>query len=358
MTPDNVLEVEDIRKRFGPTVTAAGITLAIVRGEFFTFLGPSGSGKSTLLRMIAGLEEPDSGRIYINGADMAGVPAWKRDLGMMFQNYAVFPHMSVLKNVTFGLRMRGVGRGDRERRAMEMLELVGLSARAHSIVTSMSGGEQQRVALARALAPRPKILLLDEPLSALDEKIRREMQEQLKAIQKELGTTFVYVTHDQEEALTMSDRVAVFNHGRCVQVDEPHTVHRLPRTRFVAQFFRGANIISAKWIHAQSDEQSLCLEIGGVHATLKTPGFKAEHEDLHIAVRAEKIRLGDEAANSTLRWKGHIRSVVYRGANTDYDVDIEGVGRTLVTTISRQEYDVGQVVDVGWHEEDVALLED
>lgn len=358
MTPDIVLEVEDVRKRFGATVTAAGISLAIARGEFFTFLGPSGSGKSTLLRMIAGLEEPDSGHIRINGADMGGIPAWQRDLGMMFQNYAVFPHMSVLKNVTFGLKMRGVDKNDRERRAMEMLELVGLGSRAKSTVTTMSGGEQQRVALARALAPRPKILLLDEPLSALDEKIRREMQGQLKAIQKELGTTFVYVTHDQEEALTMSDRVAVFNQGRCVQVDEPHTVHRVPRTRFVAQFFRGANIIDAKWIRCESATQSLRLEIGGKSTSIEPQGREPTQDEVHIAVRAEKILLGEEAANSTLQWRGRVRNAVYRGANTDYGVDIEGVGSALVTTISRQEYGVGHVVDVGIRQEDIAVLED
>jgi ABC-type Fe3+/spermidine/putrescine transport system ATPase subunit len=235
-----ILELERVNKRFGPTVVARALDLVVARGEFFTFLGPSGSGKSTILRMIAGLESPDEGRIRLGGQDVSGVPPWRRNLGMMFQQYAIFPHMTVEENVAYGLRVRRMSRGEVDERVRRMLALVGLAGMEKKNATLLSGGEQQRVALARALAPEPRMLLLDEPLSALDEKIRRTMQAELKDVHRKTGTTFLYVTHDQEEALTMSDRVAVFNRGSCVQCGTPESVYRRPRTRFVAEFFRNA----------------------------------------------------------------------------------------------------------------------
>ena len=235
---ETILELRDIEKRFGTTIAADRLVLKVRRGEFFTFLGPSGSGKSTVLRMIAGLEQPDAGDVLIDGRNVSGIAPWKRDLGMMFQQYAVFPHMTVRENVAYGLRVRHRSAADVAHRVDEMLALVGLTGKAQSNVTVLSGGEQQRVALARALAPEPRMLLLDEPLSALDEKIRRAMQIELKHIHQRIGTTFLYVTHDQEEALTMSDRIAVLDRGRCVQCDAPERVHHKPRTRFVAEFFR------------------------------------------------------------------------------------------------------------------------
>ena len=238
-----VLELDGLSKRFGRTVTADSLSLTVDRGEFFTFLGPSGSGKSTILRMIAGLVAPNSGRIAIDGEDVAKVPPWRRNLGMMFQQYAVFPHMNVAENIGYGLKVRGAGRAEIDRRVAEMIDLVGLGGLAGNSVTNLSGGEQQRVALARALAPSPRMLLLDEPLSALDEKIRRAMQTELSGVHKRTGTTFLYVTHDQEEALTMSSRIAVVNGGRMVQCDVPERLYKRPRTRFVADFFRGCNVL-------------------------------------------------------------------------------------------------------------------
>lgn len=355
---DTILKVQNIQKRFGATITAKNITLSIDKGEFFTFLGPSGSGKSTLLRMIAGLETPDAGDIFIMNANVASVPPWKRDLGMMFQNYAVFPHMSVMENVSYGLRMRGVGKRQARARAQEMLDLVGLGARANAVVTRMSGGEQQRIALARALAPSPKMLLLDEPLSALDEKIRRQMQEQLKEIQRELGTTFVYVTHDQEEALTMSDRVAVFNGGVCVQVDEPHALHQKPKTRFVAQFFRGCNIVSGTIEDSALPDKPQRLKIGDALVPLPEAGWVRGRREVNVALRAENLLIGEEARTTPIQWDGRIDSVVYRGANTDYEVDVDGVGRLVVTTISRHEHEAGGVVKIGVGADDVVLLAD
>lgn len=353
---ETILRVQGIRKRFGSTVTARDITLSIDAGEFFTFLGPSGSGKSTLLRMIAGLETPDAGDIFIMNRNVASVPPWQRDLGMMFQHYAVFPHMSVMDNVCYGLRMRGVRKPQARERAQRMLDLVGLGSRGDAVVTRMSGGEQQRVALARALAPRPKMLLLDEPLSALDEKIRRQMQQQLKEIQRELGTTFIYVTHDQEEALTMSDRVAVFNEGVCVQVDEPHRLHQKPKTRFVAQFFRGCNIVPAQ--ASRSADDRIHLQIGEATAAVSSNGSTSVRDRVNIALRAENVRLGNEAATMPVQWTGKLESATYRGANTDYQIHVDSLGRLLATTISRQQYDTGATVTVGVAADDIVLLDD
>ena len=242
----NILELDRVTKRFGATVAADALSLTVQKGEFFTFLGPSGSGKSTILRMVAGLEEPDGGTIRIDGQDVAAVSPWHRNLGMMFQNYAVFPHMNVRMNVGYGLKARRLPSSEIKKRVDAMLELVGLASLGDKNVTLLSGGEQQRVALARALAPEPRMLLLDEPLSALDEKIRRAMQAELKHVHRRTGTTFLYVTHDQEEALTLSDRIAVINRGRCVQCDAPERLYKRPRRRFVAEFFRGCNVLEAE----------------------------------------------------------------------------------------------------------------
>src|SRR5215472_4613896 len=239
-----ILELKAVTKRFGRTLTADELSLTVDQGEFFTFLGPSGSGKSTILRMVAGLETPDTGQILLDGQDVSTVPPWRRNLGMMFQQYAVFPHMTVAENVGYGLKVRGMAPAERQRRVERMLELVGLAGMGGKNATLLSGGEQQRVALARALAPEPRMLLLDEPLSALDERIRRSMQLELKDVHRRTGTTFLYVTHDQEEALTMSDRIAVFDRGRCLQCDTPERLYQRPATIFVARFFRGCNVVT------------------------------------------------------------------------------------------------------------------
>jgi len=342
MSGGAILSLDGISKQFGKTVTANDIHLDFARGEFFTLLGPSGSGKSTILRIIAGLEEPDSGRILLDGEDVTDTPPWRRRIGMVFQSYANFPHMDVAANVAYGLRRLAMGREDREARVVELLRLVGLEGFDRRPVTQLSGGEQQRVAVARALAPRPKILLLDEPLSALDEKIRREMQEELRRIQQTTAMTFIYVTHDQEEALTMSDRVAVLNRGTCVQCDAPETIFRRPRTRFIAQFFRGCNVLDGEYELAGGRSR---LRIGSARAQMSMPGFLPG--PIGVAIRGEDVHLGADAEGRGLILKARVAGRVYRGLYTDYRLVFED-GQSLSAMTSRElEVAVGDEVTVG-----------
>jgi putative spermidine/putrescine transport system ATP-binding protein len=237
------ISITDVHKRFGDVAAVDGVTLDITQGEFFTLLGPSGSGKTTVLRMIAGFEQSTSGTIQLDGRNVTNVAPFDRDVNTVFQDYALFPHMSVLKNVEYGLRAKKVPKGERKQRALAALEGVRLSEYGARRPSELSGGQRQRVALARALVNRPKVLLLDEPLGALDLKLREEMQVELKAIQHQAGITFVFVTHDQDEALTMSDRIAVFNKGKIVQVGTPREIYESPQTRFVAGFVGTSNVI-------------------------------------------------------------------------------------------------------------------
>jgi ABC-type Fe3+/spermidine/putrescine transport system ATPase subunit len=352
---DIILRLTSISKRFGPTVTAEDLSLEVRRGEFFTFLGPSGSGKSTILRMVAGLEQPDSGLIEIDGKDVMGVPPWSRNLGMMFQQYAIFPHMTVAENVGYGLKVRGAPLFAREARVKKMLRLVGLAGMEGKNATLLSGGEQQRVTLARALAPEPKMLLLDEPLSALDEHMRRAMQEELKRVHAETGTTFLYVTHDQEEALTMSDRIAVFDRGRCAQCDEPETLYRRPRSTFVARFFRGCNVL----------EISDFARIGG-SGRCRIAGFEISGVPLsdrptvgsHVAVRAEDVAIGPLAAGAACQLPGVLESVTYRGTVLDYLLCLPDGQRLTATMTRRMGLAPGSTLPVGIESQNVILLED
>ena len=243
MTTEHAIELVHVRKEFGEVVAVDGVDLTIGDGEFFSLLGPSGSGKTTVLRMIAGFEEPTGGAILLHGKDVTRVPPYDRDVNTVFQDYALFPHMSVLQNVEYGLKVKGVKKDERRRRAGEMLESVRLSGFGNRRPHQLSGGQRQRVALARALVNRPEVLLLDEPLGALDLKLREEMQTELKAIQHEVGITFVFVTHDQGEALSMSTRIAVFNHGRIEQVGTPREIYDSPTTAFVAGFVGTSNLL-------------------------------------------------------------------------------------------------------------------
>jgi ABC-type Fe3+/spermidine/putrescine transport system ATPase subunit len=351
-----ILELRAVSKRFGETVAADNLSLNIEAGEFFTFLGPSGSGKSTILRLIAGLEQPDSGEILLDGRDVAGVAPWHRNLGMMFQQYAIFPHMSVAENIGYGLKVRGRGRAAREARIARIVGLVGLAGMERRNATLLSGGEQQRVALARALAPEPRLLLLDEPLSALDESIRRTMQLELKHIQRQTGTTFLYVTHDQEEALTMSDRIAVFNRGLCLQCDEPERLYRRPRNRFVAGFFRGCNVLRAEILANHGGW--LRVRLGGGEMMLDGRNGAATEGPIHIAIRAENLHLAPPYAAGSVTFAARIREIVYRGTVLDYVLELSDGQRVSATTTRPVGADAGATVTIHVDSAEVLPLED
>lgn len=354
MTGQTILALEQIRKRFGSTVTADGISLEFARGEFFTLLGPSGSGKSTILRMIAGLEAQDSGLMLFEGRDITRLAPWKRGLGMVFQQYANFPHMSVAENVAYGLRRKQLGKSEVEARVTDLLALVGLAGFEGRRVTQLSGGEQQRVAIARALAPKPEILLLDEPLSALDEKIRREMQDELRRIQEATGTTFIYVTHDQEEALTMSDRIAVLNKGHCVQCDDPEHIFRRPRTRFVARFFRGCNVLEGQ--HAVVDGVSR-VDLTGQHVYLGER-YAAPQGACGLAIRGENVHLEADAQGRDVVLEARLVDTVYRGLYTDYRLELAD-GQSLSAMTARTHVaEPGDPVRIGLDTDAIIPLEE
>jgi spermidine/putrescine transport system ATP-binding protein len=298
------------------------IDLAIAEGEFFSLLGPSGCGKTTTLRMVAGFEEPSSGRILLHGRDMVGVPPYRRDVNMVFQQYALFPHMDVFENVAFGLRRKGVAKPELRRRVGEMLELVELSGRERRKPRQLSGGQQQRVALARALVNRPRALLLDEPLGALDLKLRRAMQLELKRIQKDVGITFVYVTHDQEEALTMSDRLVVMNAGRIEQLGDPRAMYERPATRFVANFLGTSNLIEGR-VERDGDGWRLAGLGEGERVLLGAGPAVRAGERVEVAIRPEKVLLhgpGSEPPAGHSALYGTVTEVVYLGSSTTYTI--------------------------------------
>jgi ABC-type Fe3+/spermidine/putrescine transport system ATPase subunit len=353
--PAPALQLENVSKRFGSTTAADRLDFTVESGEFFTLLGPSGSGKSTVLRMIAGLERPDTGVIRIDGREMQDVPPWHRRLGMVFQEYALFPHMNAAANVAYGLRLRNVPKQRVEHRVSELLRLVGLAGVEKKRVTVLSGGEQQRVALARGLAHEPSLLLLDEPLGALDEKIRREMQVELKAIQREAETTFIYVTHDQEEALMMSDRIAVMHWGQLLQCDEPERIFRRPRTRFVASFFRGCNILDADLVGRGGD---LRLRLAGTEIVILPPADYPPPEDrVPVGLRAEDVHIGRGKGGNDVEAEVTIKEVVYRGTNVDYLVALQD-GQDLVATSTRREpgLEPGGRASIGFSTKDVVPL--
>ncbi|MEV6417195.1 ABC transporter ATP-binding protein [Kribbella sp. NPDC051718] len=310
------ISLRGLTKTFGDVAAVDGIDLDLAEGEFFSMLGPSGSGKTTVLRMVAGFETPTSGQVLLGGVDVTALAPYARDVNTVFQDYALFPHMSVLQNVEYGLRVKRVERRERRRRAVEALETVRLQGFAERRPHQLSGGQRQRVALARALVNRPKVLLLDEPLGALDLKLRREMQIELKAMQRDIGITFVFVTHDQEEALTMSDRIAVFNGGRIEQLATPAELYEHPATAFVAGFVGTSNLL----------EGEVAAEVIGSVGT--------------YTVRPEKIRMlpasaGIEAGSCTAT--GVVREVVYLGSATQSVVDLDAGGTLLVLEQNTQD---------------------
>lgn len=312
-----LLALEGVTKSFDSTPILKGVSLSVGRAEFLTFLGPSGCGKTTTLRLIAGFEQPDSGRVLLAGEDVTALPPYRRDVHTVFQHYALFPHYDVFDNVAFGLRLKKLPEAQIKERVASALALVKLSGFERRRTTSLSGGQMQRIAMARALVGRPRLLLLDEPLGALDLKLRREMQLELKAIQKSLGIAFIYVTHDQEEAMTMSDRIAVFNQGRIEQLGAPAEIYERPRTRFVADFIGSANVFSARLLDSSGGGLKLRLE-DELDVELSGASTSASVGDvLEVAIRPERVKLHYEAppalANGTVRLSARLKDSVYLG---------------------------------------------
>ena len=309
--------MDAVTKRFGDFVAVRELDLDIARGEFFTMLGPSGCGKTTTLRMVAGFEEPSEGRVLLDGEDVTGRPAFKRPTNTVFQSYALFPHMSVEKNVAFGLQRKGVDKAESKRRTAEELERVGLAAEAKRRPAQLSGGQQQRVALARALVNRPAVLLLDEPLGALDLKLRKQLQVELKRIQRDVGITFVYVTHDQEEALTMSDRIAVMNHGLIEQVADPETVYERPATTFVAGFIGVSNLMPGEVVTANGGAAELRLDAGPTVRTTDALGWApASGPTRSCGRRSSSSRMPATRAPGRASVEGQVESSLYLGTAT------------------------------------------
>ncbi|MGI5203326.1 ABC transporter ATP-binding protein [Spirillospora sp. CA-108201] len=315
--------VEKNYDAYGETVAAVrGVDLWIAEGEFFSLLGPSGCGKTTTMRMIAGFEEPTAGRVRLHGQDVTNVPPNRRDVNMVFQSYALFPHMSVFENVAFGLRRRGVPKARLTRRVGEMLEIVDLAGRERRRPAELSGGQQQRVALARALVNEPRALLLDEPLGALDLKLRQAMQVELKRIQRGVGVTFVYVTHDQGEALTMSDRIAVMNDGVIEQLGTPREIYEHPATRFVAGFIGTSNLLDGE-VTGSGPEGAVLSHgpEGRIEVPMRGGREAVAGERVELTVRPEKIGIGpDRPGDGRCAVRGTVTEVVYLGTSTNYNI--------------------------------------
>jgi spermidine/putrescine transport system ATP-binding protein len=324
-----------VTKRFGDVVAVDDLSLAIEQGGFFTLLGPSGCGKTTTLRMVAGFEEATAGQVLIDGADVVGLPSYKRPTNTVFQSYALFPHLSVKENVAFGLKRKGVDRSEIDRRVREELERVGLAGEANRRPAQLSGGQQQRVALARALVNLPKVLLLDEPLGALDLKLRKGLQVELKRIQREVGITFLYVTHDQEEALTMSDRIAVMKHGRVEQVADPEEVYERPATTFVAGFIGVSNLMPGT-VASGGAKGEVKLD-SGVSVRTDVNGF-SRGERCHAVVRPEKLLISaNSAKGKNPSVEGLVESSLYLGTSTQLIVRLPDDVRMTVLVPNADE---------------------
>jgi putative spermidine/putrescine transport system ATP-binding protein len=327
---------ENVSRHFGPVRAVDGVTLDVAEGEFFAMLGPSGSGKTTCLRLIAGFEQPDAGHIEIFGETAEGIPPYRRNVNTVFQDYALFPHMTVGENVAYGLMIRGMPRADRDKKSRQALAMVKLNGFEMRKPSQLSGGQRQRVALARALVNEPKVLLLDEPLGALDLKLREQMQEEIKSLQKEVGITFVFVTHDQSEALAMSDRLAIFNEGRIIQLGKPNEVYEKPNSRFVAGFVGSSNLLPPDFAHEHG---------GGKCWT---------------SLRPEKItivRNGETAPAGYSSISGKISSVHYQGSQTRVTVSFGELRLTAHAPSALGAFREGETVSFHWPREALHAME-
>ncbi|HLI13923.1 MAG TPA: ABC transporter ATP-binding protein [Alphaproteobacteria bacterium] len=320
MSGDNILEIEDVRKVYGAIVAVDRVSFTLRRGEFLTLLGPSGSGKTTTLQMIAGLATPSEGSMRLDGAPLTPLPPYRRNIGVVFQSYALFPHLTVARNIAFPLEMRGVAAREIRRRVGDVLALVGLPGLGERYPRELSGGQQQRVALARAMVFEPRLLLMDEPLGALDKKLREQLQLEIMRLHRELGISVIYVTHDQEEALVMSDRVAIFNRGRIEQIGAPDTLYERPASGFVAGFLGESNFLAGTVTALDGDRCR--IEAPGLRLAARACGVLSLHRPATLAIRPERMRLvpGAGEAEGENRLAGIVRNVIYLGQSRKYVV--------------------------------------
>jgi spermidine/putrescine transport system ATP-binding protein len=352
---EEAIRFEGVTKRFGPTVAVDDLSLSVRRGEFFSLLGPSGCGKTTTLRMVAGFEQPTAGNVYLEGDPVDDVPPYERNVNTVFQSYALFEHLDVRGNVAFGLKRRGVPADEIRSRVVEALELVQLTGREGAKPRQLSGGQMQRVALARALVNRPAVLLLDEPLGALDLKLRKQMQVELKQIQREVGITFLYVTHDQEEALSMSDRIAVMNDGRVIQSGPPEEIYEHPREEFVAGFIGISNLLEGV---AENDGT---VRIGDLRVPVPLPEGCKAGDVVRISVRPEKIAV-EELEDGMVSLEGTIEARVYLGVMTQLTVSLGNDNRLVALEQATyrvhadDRWEPGTRIRLGWHPEHCLLL--
>jgi spermidine/putrescine transport system ATP-binding protein/putrescine transport system ATP-binding protein len=370
--PQPIIQIRNVTKRFGKVAAVDNVTLDIMAGEFFVLLGPSGCGKTTLLRMIAGFEVPTEGQILIDGQDMSAVPPNKRPVNMVFQSYAVFPHMSVADNVAYGLKIAGVGRGEREDRVREALELVKLGGFEDRMPDQMSGGQRQRVALARSLVMRPKVLLLDEPLSALDAKLRAQMQFELADLQDQVGITFITVTHDQDEALSMASRVAVINKGEVSQLATPSDLYEFPANKFVADFVGAVNIFEGKLTLDEPDKAAVdCPGVGKVYLNHGVTGphgadvwlaLRPEKMYLHVPGKGDAVKAAAKDAPAGHNFaRGVIKGMSYLGDCTIFEILLEGgamirVRRPNISRHDQEDFTWDDKVSMHWRADSPVVL--
>jgi putative spermidine/putrescine transport system ATP-binding protein len=359
---DPILELRNVRKTYGPLVAVDDISVTLSAGEFLSFLGPSGSGKTTTLAMIAGLVEPSSGEILLKSQPLNPLPPYRRNIGMVFQNYALFPHMTVAKNITFPLEMRRMPQAEINERVARVLSLVGLGSYGPRLPHQLSGGQQQRIALARAMVFEPPLLLMDEPLGALDKKLREQMQLEIKQLHRKLGMSIIYVTHDQEEALTMSDRIAVFNNGRIEQIGEPSELYEQPATRFVANFIGETNLFSGVVTEAAG---GYCrIDCNGLRLRARHRGGVSVGQSISVAVRPERTLLSDPSKpepDAENRVTGEVAELIYLGRSRKYVIRAAGTEVVAVQQILSSLddiFEIGDAVGVHWKAEDAIAVSD
>ncbi|WEZ85789.1 ABC transporter ATP-binding protein (plasmid) [Rhizobium sp. 32-5/1] len=353
-----VVHFRNVNKFYGTALAVDSLDLAIEAGQFVTLLGPSGCGKSTTLRMLGGFETPSSGSIYLDGNDITRLPPNKRNVNIVFQDYALFPHLTVGRNIAFGLELQGLPSDAIHKRTMELLSLVKLQDFADRTPDQLSGGQRQRVALMRALAPNPNVLLLDEPLSALDAKLRQQMQIELKSIQRTTGKTFLFVTHDQEEALTMSDVIVVMNNGRIEQMGDPQTLYSRPRSRFVANFIGESNFLEAALVSIEGDLATLRWKDKVIHAALNETAHKPGGM-VTVALRPEALYCLGAEPKDGLGIPGLVKQRIFKGNHTSVTVELSG-GQEIVAQLDPVSLSQlsGDQVWIGWWESDAVVLAD